>query len=176
MEKSALIALLRSLSPVETREARKFLQSPFFNQRQDVMLLFELLLAQGETSKEAAWAKVYGKGLAYEAQKFRLLMSYLHGLLEQYLSVKEHLSDALEMQSRLATAYRKRKMPAAFERVRKNLLKSLEAQSLRNVDYHERLYLLDWETHQVVYPQNPTDVSLLRSARPTTQPGADVGR
>lgn len=164
MEKSSLMALIRSFSPVETREVRKFLQSPYFNQRQDVLLLFEHLAAGAEPDKASAWAKVFGKEPAFDEQKFRLLMSYLHSLLEQYLAVKELLSDALGTQIQLATAYRKRKMPAAFERVRKNLGKSIENQPLRNAAYHERLYLLDWETHQVAYAQNPTDVSLLRSA------------
>jgi len=164
MEKSTLITLIRSLSPIETREVRKFLNSPFFNQRQDVMLLFEHLIEAGETTKESAWIKIFGKDQTFEEQKLRLLMSYLHTLLEQYLAVKENLSNSLATQLQLATAYRKRKMIPAFERTRKNLVKAVEAQTLRNADYHEQRYHLDWEAHQVAYPQNPTDVSLLRSA------------
>lgn len=164
MENSTLTTLVNSFSTIEIREARKFLLSPFFNQRQDVLSLFEHLVSGGKTTKESAWGAVFGKDANFEEQKLRLLMSYLHGLLEQYLSVKGFISDPLDPQLQLATAYRKRKMPAAFERVRKNLGKTLEAHPLRNAAYHERLYLLDWETHQVMYPQNPTDVSLLRSA------------
>ncbi|MBC7774873.1 MAG: hypothetical protein H7246_05485, partial [Phycisphaerae bacterium] len=164
MEKSALLSLTRSFSSIEAREVRKFLQSPFFNQRQDVLLLFEHLASGGETTKDSAWGKVFGKDTPFEEQKLRLLMSYLHGLLEQYLAVKELISNPLGPQIQLATAYRKRKMPAAFERVRKNLDKAIEAQHLRNAEYHGWLYLLDWESHQVTYPENPTDVSLLRSA------------
>jgi len=164
MEKSTLTTLTRSFSPIETREVRKFLQSPFFNQRQDVILLFEHLISGGESTKISAWDSVFGKNLRFEEQKLRLLMSYLHSLLEQYLTVKETLSNKLGTQLQLATAYRKRKMPAAFERARKNLSKTIEAQPLRNASYHEHLYLLDWEAHQVAYTQNPTDVTLLRSA------------
>ncbi len=164
MEKSTLLTLTRSFSPFEIREIRKFLNSPYFNQRQDVILLFDHLIAGGETSKEGVWAKVFGKEASFEEQKLRLLMSYLHGLLEQYLAVKELLSNNLGEQLQLATAYRKRKMIPAFERTRKNLDKAIDAQALRNAAYHEQRYLLDWEAHQVAYPQNPTDVSLLRSA------------
>lgn len=164
MEKSTLLALTRSFSPIEIREVRKFLQSPFFNQRQDVLLLFEHLIATSDSSKEDAWDKIFGKETPFDDQKLRLLMSYLQGLLEQYLSVKELLSDHLGAQIQLAAAYRRRNMPAAFDRVRKNLDKGIEAQPLRNATYHERRYLLHWEAHQVAYVQNPTDVSLLRSA------------
>jgi len=164
MEKSTLTTLTRSFSPIETREVRKFLQSPFFNQRQDVILLFEHLISGGESTKTSAWDSVFGKDLRFEEQKLRLLMSYLHSLLEQYLAVKELLSNKPGSQLQLAIAYRKRKMTAAFERARKNLSKTIESQPLRNASYHEHLYLLDWEAHQVAYPQNPTDVTLLRSA------------
>jgi hypothetical protein len=164
MEKSTLSQLALSFSPIEIREVRKFLASPFFNQRQDVTLLFEHLISGGEITKESAWVSVVGKSGTFDEQKFRLLMSYLHSLLEQYLAVKEQVSDRLGTQLQLATAYRKRKMPTAFERVRKNLGKAIASQTLRNAAYHERQYLLDWEAHQVAYPQNPTDISLLRSA------------
>jgi hypothetical protein len=164
MEKSSLFQLIRSFSSVEIREARKFLQSPFFNQRQDVISLFEYLAAVSEANKQAIWDKVFGKNSAFEEQKLRLLMSYLHGLLEQYLAVKGLMSTQVGVQMELAVAYRKRKMPTAFERVRKSLSKSIEAQPRRNANYHEQLYRLDWEAHQVAYPQNPTDVSLLRNA------------
>jgi hypothetical protein len=164
MEKSSLFQLIRSFSSVEIREVRKFLQSPFFNQRQDVVSLFEYLATADEVLKQTAWDKVFGKSTAIEEQKLRLLMSYLHGLLEQYLAVKGLMSSHLDVQMELAAAYRKRKMPAAFQRVRKGLSKAIEAQPLRNANYHEQLYRLDWEAHQVAYPQNPTDVSLLRNA------------
>ncbi len=164
MEKSALLMLARSFSPIEAREVRKFLLSPFFNQRQDVLLLFEHLAGTVETTKNSAWISVFGKDTPFEEQKLRLLMSYLQGLLEQYLAVKEMLSDKVNTQLHLATAYRKRKMSAAFERHSKILSKTIDTQPLRNAAYHEQLYLLDWESHQVIYPQNPTDVSLLRNA------------
>lgn len=167
MDKSALIALIRSLSPVETREVRKFLLSPFFNQRQDVLILFDYLSQQTEPDKGIAWGIVFGQDSPFEEQKFRLLMSYLHSLLEQYLAVKGLLTDEINLQLQLVASYRKRKMTPAFERARKVVGKSIATQALRNATYHEYLYVLDWETHQVMYPQNPTDVSLLRSASRT---------
>lgn len=164
MEKSTLLTLIRSFTPAEVREARKFLSSPFFNQRQDVSLLFDYLSTGTECTKERAWVRIFGKEMPFEEPKLRLLMTYLHGLLERYVAVKELLSDEIGVQLQLAAAYRKRKMPTAFERVRKNIGKSLDAQPLRNAAYHEQCHLLYWEAHQVAYPQNPTDVRLLRHA------------
>lgn len=161
MEKSALIRLIRSFSPVELRDLRKFLHSPFFNQRQDVTDLFEYLAGNNDPLKEVVWKNIFGSA-PYDDQNMRLLMSYLHSLLEQYIAVKEIIADKLSVQLHLATSYRKRRMPGDFERVCKILEKNLEKQPLRNAAYYDYRYKLQWEAHQLNYVQNPTDVSRLR--------------
>lgn len=161
MDNSVLVHLIRSFSPVELRDVRKFLQSPFFNQRQDLTILFEYLAGGGNPQKEAAWKRLFGSA-PFDDQKMRLLMSYLHGLLEQYIAVKELTSDPLNTQLHLAVGYRKRRMNEGFERARKNLEKALETRPLRNASYFDTRYKLQWETHQLNYVQNPTDVSRLQ--------------
>lgn len=161
MEKSGLHQLIRSFSPLELREVRKFLRSPFYNQRQDLIDLFEWLVAQPAPSRETTWSQLYGK-TPFDEQKLRLLMSYLHRLLEQYLMVKAWNDDPLNNQIYLAKAYRKRQLGGAFDRAQRQLEKALEAQPLRNAHYHDCRYKLQWEAHQLAYTQNPTDVSRLR--------------
>src|SRR5690349_16160889 len=112
--------LIQSFSPVELRDVRRFLHSPFFNQRQDLIQLFEWICATPEPVKETAWRELFGE-LPYDDQKLRLLLSYLHKLLEKYLIVKESTADELANQVTLAVAYRKRNSAEPFERVRKSL-------------------------------------------------------
>ncbi|MCE7922165.1 MAG: hypothetical protein DYG98_03845 [Haliscomenobacteraceae bacterium CHB4] len=162
MEKSTLVRLVRSFSPVELRDVRKFLNSPFFNQRQDLIGLFEQIAGDKEPEKESLMRKMSALTVPLDDQKLRLLMSYLHGLLEQYLAVKEMTADKLSTQLHLAVAYRKRRMSDAFERTKKNLEKALEAQPLRNTSYYDFQYKIQWEAHQLNYVQNPTNVSGLR--------------
>lgn len=162
MEKSSLCQLIRTFSPVELREVRKFLRSPFYNQRQDLIDLFEWLSTEPAPAQEKAWQHLFGQ-VPYEEQKFRLLMSYLHRLLEQYLTVKEWQDDLLNRQVYLAKAYRKRQMDAAFGKTQLQLEKALEAQPLRNAHFHDTRYKIQWEAHQLAYTQNPTDVSRLQS-------------
>ncbi len=164
MENSTILALVRSIPAGEVREVRKFLLSPFFNQRQDVIALFDYLTIGGSPTREGAWKAVFGKGPVFALPKLRLVMSYLHKLLEQYLAVRETMSDPKFLEVQLVRAYRKRKMPVAFERERKAVQLSLEQQSLRNAWFHDCSYWLHWETHQIEYPQNPTDVSWLLNA------------
>ncbi len=161
MENSTLMRLIRSFTPVEMREVRKFLNSPFFNQRQDLVDIFEYLAANDEARKEALLRHLSGKAEALNDQKLRLLMSYLHSLLEQYIAVREMTADKLNLQLHLATGYRTRRMQDAFERTRKALEKNLETQALRNATYHDYHFKLKWEAHQLNYVQNPTDVSRL---------------
>lgn len=160
MENSPALRMIRTFTPVELRDVRKFLHSPFFNQRQDLIALFEWLVKTDRPKKKKTWSHLFGKD-PFDDQKLRLLLSYLHRLLEQYLSIKEATSDEITNQLQLATAYRKRGMPEAFERVNKNLERKLARQPLRNAHFHSCRYTLRWEAHQVANTQNPTDVSRL---------------
>lgn len=170
MENSALIRLVSAFSPVERREVHKFLSSPFFNTRRDVIALFDYLAVADSLDKKAAWQAVFGAAEAenYEDQRFRLLMAYLNGLLEQYVAIKEMTADRAVQQLHLAVGYRKRRLTEGFERARKALEKTLTTQPLRNAGYHELQHRLLWETHQVIYPQNPTDISRLRQLSEAT--------
>jgi hypothetical protein len=159
MEKSTLVRLIRSFSSVELRDVRKFLRSPFFNQRQDLIDLFEQLAGGGEPQKEDLRRHLSPPAAPLDDQKLRLLMSYLHGLLEQYVAIKEMTADKLTVQLHLATGYRKRRLNEAFERTRKHLEKNLETQPLRNLTYHHLRYQLQWESHQLNYIQNPTEIA-----------------
>ncbi len=162
MEKSTLVRLIRSFSSIELRELRKFLNSPFFNQRQDLVVLFEYLVANHEPQKKNVLQHLADSYDPPDEQKLRLLMSYLYNLLERFVAVKEMTSDSLHLQLSLLSGYRKRGLTDAFDRAAKNLEKSLNAQPLRNASFHEIRYQLLWEAHQVAYPQNPTDLTPLR--------------
>ena len=160
MEKSDLFHLIHSFQPVERREVLKFLQSPFFNKRQDVIALFELISGAASLSKEQCWAVLFGNA-PYEDHKIRLVMSYLHKLLEHYLSIKEVCSDKGQLQMLLITAYRKKRMTAAAQKNRRILEKGLEEHTLRNQTYYETRYRSQWEAHQLNSATNPTDISQL---------------
>lgn len=160
MEKSSLYQLVKAFSPTEQREARKFLQSPFFNQREDVVTLFEYLCSVPAPQREKAWHHLYGEA-PFDLVKLRLVMSYLHTLLEQYVSTKAQAADKLEPHLYLLEGYRKRGLEDAFERTFKELERDVEAQPLRNARYHAQRYRLYWEAHQFSYPRNPTDLSRL---------------
>ena len=162
MKNTTVYRLVHSFSQAEIREFRKFLVSPVFNQRDDMLELFDRLLAIGEDGdKRSVWRSLHGK-LPYSDQKMRLLMSYLHRLLEQYLVWKERSMEEIENRISLAIAYRRRGMQDAFTRVQRNIEKSLEEQPLRDMQYYERQFRVGWEVFQFAFQNDPTDVGLLR--------------
>jgi hypothetical protein len=154
MQTSNLHQLLQSFSSLELRELRKFLTSPFYNTRSDLVQLFDYLVAQPSASKAQVWQQLL-PGQPYDDQKLRLLMSYLHRLLEQYLTVKEITSNDLGNRLHLAIAYRKRGLSTAFERTRSTLEKAMNEQPLRDAHFYHAHYQLTWEQYHTATAQNP---------------------
>lgn len=146
--------LMDTLSKQELRELRKFLASPFFNQRQDVISLFHFLASrQGRApEKTAAFARVY-PGQPYDAQQLRYLMSWLLQLIEQYLALQPYLQDEGRQQAALAQTYRKRQLPKHFEQNLRLLQQQQDRQPLRNAEYYEMQYQILSEQYQYTAAQ-----------------------
>jgi hypothetical protein len=163
MEKSNLFQLIQALSPVEMRDLLKFLQSPYFNQRHDLLVLYTVLAASTTApEKQYVWQQLH-PDIGYDDQKMRLLMSYLLRLVEQFFVQKELESNALQSDLLLAIAYRKRTMPDAFERVQRELERNLGKQPLRDDKFYEIQQDLQWERFQWAYANNPTEIALLHT-------------
>lgn len=154
MQASNLYQLVKSFSNLELREIRKFLTSPFHNPRTDLVQLFDFLVGSDSTNKENAWQQVH-PDQPFDDQKLRLLMSYLHRSLEQYLAVKEATANELNNRLHLAVAYRKRGLTTAFERSRQQFEKAMEAQPLRDAQYFQNHYHLHWEKYLKATAENP---------------------
>ncbi len=161
MQNSQLIQLIQSFSSLELREVRKFLTSPFFNTRADLVQLFDFLTENKDASKEATWLHLLPTE-PFDDQRLRLLMSYLHRLLEQYISIKELTADELQNRLHLAIGYRKRGMATAFERTRFFLQKAMDEQPSRDAHFYQNQYRLQWEQYQTATANNPTEQLPLR--------------
>ena len=167
MKKKTLFQLIQSFSLIERREVGKFLRSPFFNTRADLVLLFDYLSEKNEPQKEEAWTTAKKGSEPFDDQKCRLLCSYLHKLLEQYLVLKESQQEGLENQLRLAKSYRHRGMALAFERAAGMLEKALEKQPLRDARYLTVKYDGLLERYWTAIAKDPTNATYLGSMKST---------
>lgn len=131
MKNSTIISVLRTLDKKEVRELTKWLASPFFNQRQDVIDLFEYLMASRHLEEEKFLEKerIYRKLFPqepYDDAKFRQTVHFLYKQLEQFIAYKEIENDEFAYPVAYLKALRKRKVPRVF----KNKYKAMKRQGL----------------------------------------------
>lgn len=88
MQNSRLYQVLDTFDQRERKQFRKFLESPFHNQRQEIRDLYEVLLSFSkpeERDKEALWKKLH-PGQAFRYARLRHIMSELLELANDFLA------------------------------------------------------------------------------------------
>lgn len=153
MEKSRLFQLLSRLGKRDFRQMKKFVRSPFFNQRQDLIDLLSYLedsiySAKNIPSKEEVHAHLYPES-SYDVQQVRLVMSLLYKLVEQYIAYEEFAADSLEVKRKLSSALRKRELIKPAQISLKEAYKKLEAHPYRNADFYISKYYLEIEQFEI---------------------------
>lgn len=155
---SQLFQLLTSLNKRELTAFKQFLESPYFNQREDVMALFHALspslASEAAPAKEELWHLVYGKQ-KYDDQQMRLLMSYLSKLTEQFVAVELTLADDFEVKMKVANRLRFRADNQLHERFLKASKRILEKQPLRNAEYWLRNYRHQEAAYRQAFSRRP---------------------
>lgn len=144
MQNSRLLSLLQVLSADELRSLRKFLLSPYFNQRADVVALFDLLTAslkpnKAEPTKEAISQQLYPDE-PFDDQRVRHVLSFLNKLVEQFLAQQILFENEQVVQARLAEAFRRRNLTEHFLRTLNQLKKAHEESPHRHADHYWQGY------------------------------------
>lgn len=146
-----LISLLKVFSKYELNRLRKFLQSPYFNDQEDVTRLFELIntaLRKGEDAvaqldKNNVWKALYPKRKLDEAH-LRRLSSDLNQLSLQFLvqeaRSKDPLGEALELQKVLEKPELKKHLIG----VERQILRQMEEERGRSVQSYLANFKLHW--------------------------------
>lgn len=167
MDRNNVYRLIQSLSAVERRDARRFLESPYFNLRADLLRLFDFFCADKHADKAGAWAALH-PAEPYDDTRMRLLMSYLNRLLETFLLVQDMQEKAPESRIRLAAAYRNRGLMEQHERTMRAFERDLHAQPCRNENYYALQRLYQFEQHETALRKNPTETAPLRELARST--------
>jgi hypothetical protein len=150
MEKSHLVGIFRVLEKKELRELRKWLNSPAHNQRQDVVDMFEYLIAGSHLSsekhleKERVFQAIF-PDKAYNDAEMRQVMHFLLKAVEEFLLYNELLKDEVRAQTMLAKVYRQRKLTKQFQKTLDGGWAILRQQPHRNHQHFENEYLLQYE-------------------------------
>ena len=156
MQKSKLIRVISQLNGRDIRNLKKFLRSPFFNYRKDVVDLFEYVIeGKDQCEAEKAYANLFPNE-KYDEIKLRLIMSYLFRLIEKYLAVSELLENDTALNFHLLQAYKKRNLPKQFHRSINDSIASLQKKALRNADWYNQYFQLQFEKFQLESAVTPT--------------------
>ncbi|MCB0522607.1 MAG: hypothetical protein H6577_03440 [Lewinellaceae bacterium] len=159
MQNSRLIELFSALEKIEQRELGKFVRSPVYNQRQDVVDLYDYLyqnapFTKAGTIERAAVFTAIFPGETFDSAKMDYTMSFLFQVTKAWLIYKEQAADSVANQVLLARALRRRNLERLFDKEIKTAEKSLESQPYRNSDFHYQAYRLHFEKQAAASRQN----------------------
>ncbi len=157
MENTRLLQLLRTFSPEERKAFKKFVRSPFFNQREEVIRLLDWLegaLKTGQVipDKKQAFRAVFG-AQPFDDHRIRMAMSFLLRQANRFLAVQDFMADPAQYQLRLSGDLRRRKLPEHARLAHTNSGDALHRQPLRHAEFQQQRYefLLEkyrWEVDQ----------------------------
>lgn len=151
MKTSRLWKLIRTFDKKEIKELRKFVSSPFFNQREDVILLFEELIKCIQVkkitpTKEYLFSLIYPKE-KFDPQQMHLISSLLYKTLEQFLAYNELHDNQVKVKIHLAAAYRKRRLEDHFERTIEEAQALHKKDKMQNAEHYETEYQIMLEEY-----------------------------
>jgi hypothetical protein len=157
-----LFELFNSLSGVEKREFAKYLRSPYFNQREDVIALYDRMSLRMRGKGERAGGEPGSgdprngisegdaAGLAErEPGGSRHLQSILLQLIENFLAQRAWEQTPVLADLHLAPIYRRKGLKKALDHIFRRTEERLARQPRDNT-YYRQLYELEWEKYAAV--------------------------
>lgn len=144
MENTRLLQLLHTLTPQERLELRKFVESPFFNQRKEAVRLLDILLkwlnkGKEVSDKEAVFEAVF-EGQSFDDHRLRMAVSFLYALVRRYLTVKDFMDSPLSYSIRESEVLRRRKLYALSRKSLEAAQEHQAGRSIQNADFFDEEY------------------------------------
>lgn len=166
MQTTPLFQTFRALNQHDRRELEKFVNSPVFNQREDVKRLFKYLaenvppenadIPNAGLTKMSAYAQVFppesgSKKNHYNDADMRHTMSFLFKVIKRYLAYSMWSENEVEAGLSLCKALRKKGLDKIYEKEYKALESRFRSEPHQSADYFFRQYQLRleyWEVFQ----------------------------
>jgi hypothetical protein len=155
MTANKLFALLVLFSRYELQGFRKYLLSPWHNENQDLLKLFEIYLSflpfkmgesEAQIEKKTIW-KLLFEAKAFDDQLLRRLHSELTQHALQFVALRQYKQDAARMQIDLLPFLGRLDLPKHFAGIERQLREYFAETELRNADFHQALHKLELACH-----------------------------
>ncbi len=147
MTDSKLIVLLRQFSAYELNSFKRFLESPYFNENQELVRLLEILmpllksmnvqegLDSKQLNKKVVWEKLYS-GQKFKDIKLRRLSSDLTQLAFQFLYHESLKEEPQDQRLRLMDLLNQKKLDKHFRGLHRQFDKEMETYPWQNMAFH----------------------------------------
>lgn len=148
MKSTKIYQVLDSLSVYELNRFGKFVQSPYFNQNQSLIRLYEQLIPslkrkeQSDLDKILVWTQIFGDE-AYDDARFRKLSSELLRLYEQFLAQEIYDNNPLHQANNLIEGISKKKIDKLYNSVVSSVNRLSERQLEKPASYYFYQYQLE---------------------------------
>ncbi len=151
MQDTLAWSLFKGLKPIEITRFGKFLHSPYFNRRKDVLRLYQIFVFEskkgsGILSQEKAWSVLF-PGQVFNPKLFNYTLHFFTGRLEQFLACEELLGDPFQNRLLQCRAFRKRNVLAHFDNNVAKLSRDHAASPFRNADW----WLFEYRLQQEIF-------------------------
>lgn len=162
MLNTKLLSFLQTFSRPDLGQLRKYLASPFFNEREELVLLFDSLMIGGylngkEKNSECKlklWKEVFPE-LAYDDQKFRRICSDLLKLAMDFAAHNEYTSNPATSQVFLLHTLASTRLDKHFEGVLRQAELIQDKSGHRDADFHYLSYMLHRRRHEHLEHTSP---------------------
>ncbi len=168
MQNNTLIRLLNSLDKKELKKFYKFLRSPFFNKRKDVIHLFDYykegsFLIDDSINKTDLFKKIYLNEV-YDDAKMRHLLSYLTKLLKEFYAHSSFQDSSFTKQFFISEKLKQKGLNKDFEKEWTKNFQSSQKQIYQNTDFHYHQHLLQFQKSEFLIQQKRKgDISMQKS-------------
>jgi len=148
LKSTKIYQVLDSLSVYELNRFGKFVQSPYFNQNQGLIRLFEQLIPflkskdQSDLDKTMVWTQIFGEE-TYDDARFRKLSSELLRLYEQFLAQEIYDNNPLHQANNLIEGISKKKIVKLYNSVVSSVNRLSERQLEKPASYFFYQYQLE---------------------------------
>ena len=145
MQNSKLIDLLKTFEKEDWRWFRKFLLSPYFNNREELVIFCDYLRKQAPDfkektiRKEKVFKKIY-PGQNYDEKQISYAMNFLLGQAERFLVQKEFEENSPLMINYLQKSLVDRQLDKHYKYHYEKSLKILNQRKNENIDYFLHKY------------------------------------
>ena len=151
MKNTFIDQLFFTFSINDWKQLRKFVASPYFNGRQQLIRLLEYFIGcyqKNEPPEKKAGFSYTFPEREFEDQLWRLSVSQLYKLAEQWLAFRKIQQTITFPALPLAMQYRRHGFPEHHERTIRQFEKSLNKAPRHDAEFFEDKYQLEWEKYQ----------------------------